>query len=236
MKRLSINALILILPAALLAGQVSIYDIQFTNNPGSDGTYPSPYRGQTVTTTGIVTAMDYVNGGFYMSEPEGGPWRGIYVQDNNREVQVGDRISITAEVAEHFGFTILRNINSLRVNTSGNPLPAPHPVSTSELAASEAYESVLVQVSNVSVTGNESQHDIAVISDGSGNCRVNNSLLSLRDERVSFINGNIYSKITGIVDYRYGEFRLNPRTLDDIVRSPLGAGKSSWGRIKFLYR
>ncbi len=236
MRRLSIYMLILILPVSLLAGQTSIYDIQFTNNPGSDGTYPSPYRGQVVTTTGIVVAMDYLNGGFYISEPEGGAWRGIYVQDNNREVQVGDRVTINGEVAENFGFTVLRNINSLRINNSGNQIPNPYPVSTSELAQSEAYESVLVQVSNVSVVGSESQHDITVISDGSGNCRVNNTLLSLRDQRNNFHSSEIYSKIIGIIDYRYGEYRLNPRTFYDLVRSPVGAGKSSWGRIKFLYR
>ncbi|MBT4132187.1 MAG: hypothetical protein HOE44_15885, partial [Candidatus Marinimicrobia bacterium] len=38
----------LLLPLFMLA-DVSIYDIQFTTSAG-DGTYPSPYAGQTVTT------------------------------------------------------------------------------------------------------------------------------------------------------------------------------------------
>ena len=45
---------------------LSIYDIQYTTNPGPNGTYPSPYEGQTVTTGGIVHGIDFNNGRFFL--------------------------------------------------------------------------------------------------------------------------------------------------------------------------
>lgn len=236
MKRLSILILLIAVPALLLAGRVSIYDIQFTNNPGSDGTYPSPFRGQTVATSGIVIAIDLHNGGFYISEPQGGPWRGIYVQENVREVRIGDYIHLTGEVSESFGYTLIRNVSELQVVTSGNQLPQPYQVSTGELAQTEAYEGVLVRISNVTVAGVDTQTDLRLVNDGSGICRINERLLSSRNERNIYMNNELYTKIVGIVDYRFGEYRLNPRNLEDFARSPVGVSKPSWGRIKYLYR
>jgi len=226
----------MLLPILLAGNQVGIYDIQFTNSPGSDGTYPSPYRGQVITTSGIVVAMDGLNGGFYLSEPQGGVWRGIYVQESAREVRVGDYISIVGEVCEHFGYTLLRNITRLEMKTSGNLLPTPSLVTTNELSVSEAYEGVLVQVTNVTVGNFDVSNDVRYVTDGSGNCGVNNSLLSSNEYKNVFITNEVYSRIIGLVDYRYGNYRLNPRNLEDFYRSPVGAGKPSWGRIKFLYR
>ena len=64
--------LILLIPPALIS-QVSIYDIQFTTDPG-EGSYPSPYVGQTVTTGGIVTATGFRGGRYFIASSQGGPW------------------------------------------------------------------------------------------------------------------------------------------------------------------
>ncbi len=231
-----IVAIIFMIPLFLYSGQTSIYDIQYTNNTGTDGTYPSPLRNQTVTTNGIVTAINYRTGGYYLSEPEGGPWRGIYVNDRNRAIRVGDLVELTGEVYEHFGFTTLRNVRELKVISSNNPLPAPTAVTTGELAISEAYEGVLVLVTNVSVTGKTEEGDAWMINDGSGTSRLGDGFIPVNDRRFTITNGESFSQVTGIVDYRYGEYRVSPRTISDLQRSTVGVSKPSWGRIKSYYR
>ncbi len=62
--------LLTVLAALLLAtglGAVTIYEIQYTANPGA-GTYPSPLFNHAVTTQGIVTASGYSGGsGYFIS-------------------------------------------------------------------------------------------------------------------------------------------------------------------------
>jgi predicted extracellular nuclease len=236
MRSLFVLLAILSVPLLAYSGSTSIYDIQYTANSGFDGTYPSPLRGQIVTVSGIVTAIDSINDGFYISESEGGPWRGIYISDNRREVIVADSVILTGEVYESFGFTGIRNVRQLKVESRNNPLPPPVAVSTGELAVSEAYEGVLVKFSNVTATGHSRHRNVWLINDGSGACRVVNGFLSDRIEVKSLITNELYSKIIGVVDYRYGEYRVNLRSPNDIMKAPLGIDKPSWGKIKSLYR
>ena len=53
---------------------LSIYDIQYTTNPGPNGTYPSPYEGQIVTIDGILNAIDFSGGRFFIIPSDGGKW------------------------------------------------------------------------------------------------------------------------------------------------------------------
>ena len=48
---------------------ISLYEIQYTDEAG-DGTYPSALNNQTVTTGGIVTAINYLGGRFFISSQE----------------------------------------------------------------------------------------------------------------------------------------------------------------------
>jgi predicted extracellular nuclease len=231
-----IIALILLLPIFLYSGQTSIYEVQYTGIPGTDGTYPSPLRNQIVTISGIVTAINHSNGGFYLSDPEGGPWRGIYINERSREVSVGDYVQLTGEVSEQFGLTTLRNIRMLEIIESDKPLPPATLVTTGELAVSEAYEGVLVQVINVKIINRSEQGSVLLINDGTGVCRMSDSFLSAFPENLSGTAGQAINRIIGVVDYRFGEYRLNPRQGSDIHSSPLGSSKPSWGRIKSYYR
>ncbi len=78
---------------------ISIYDIQYTSDPGPNGTYPSPYEGQIVITGGIVCGIDFNDGRFFITSGDGGEWNGIYVYDDDQTVAVGDSVVIEAEVA-----------------------------------------------------------------------------------------------------------------------------------------
>ncbi|MBN1948111.1 MAG: hypothetical protein JW784_00045, partial [Candidatus Cloacimonetes bacterium] len=89
--------------AGLSAVDVTIYEIQFTTSPSGD----SPYAGQVVTTTGIVTGTGFAgySDNFFISEPTGGAWKGVYIYDADQNVDLGDEIEITGTVSEYFGLT-----------------------------------------------------------------------------------------------------------------------------------
>ena len=99
----------------------------------------SPFNGQTVTTTGVVTAVD--GNGFYFQDPEGdgddNTADGLFVFTNQTPiVAAGDEISLTGRVSEFIpGGASTGNLSTsqmtafnnagITIMSSGNPLPTP---------------------------------------------------------------------------------------------------------------
>jgi len=212
--------IVLLFSCSLLSG-ISIYDIQYTTNPAG-GTYPSPYEGQTVSTGGIITGTDFSNGKFFISSSDGGLWNGIYVYDDNQNVTVGDSVIISAEVSEYYGFTELNDVNYCNIISSGNSLPAPVSATQGGVEDQEQFESVMVSVSNVAVEETYDEYGEWIISDGSGSCKIGIGFLSLQDCGFPLFLDYSFSSLSGIVSYDWGEFKLNPRSLNDIHSSPEG--------------
>ncbi|MEA1972639.1 MAG: hypothetical protein U9N34_05025 [Candidatus Cloacimonadota bacterium] len=234
MKKLLVLALLTI---TMVLGAQSIYDIQFTTDAGSDGTYPSTYEGQTVTTSGIVTAEGYADDAgikYYLSMPEGGAWKGIFVYDWTTSVAIGDQVEVTGTVVEYFGFTEITDVTSSEVLSSGNAVPAPVSLSTSEIVDGEAYEGVLVKITNVEVmsSGDYGQY---YVSDGSGECQLDDEFFKPEPTPVDVSVGTTWAQITGIVDYGYDEYGLNPRTAEDFVLENNNES-ASWGKVKSMYK
>lgn len=119
----------------------------------------SPLSGQTVTVEGVVTA-DYRTGGYngivIQTQGSGGETDatpgasdGVFVFLNGKKVpgEIGDLVSVTGSVSEHFGQTQITPAaaGDVTVVTAGVGLPAPTPLPTSVVGADrEAYESMLV--------------------------------------------------------------------------------------------
>jgi len=214
---------ILILSLAMTAlCATTIYDIQYTTNAGPDGWYPSPLEGQDVTVTGIVTGANYNNDlKFYMSDPEGGAWHGIYVYDYTVGPVLGDEVEVTGTVSEYFGLTEL-GYCTVNILSSGNPVPAPTAVSTLNLvvpAQAEPYEGCLVEVANVEVTEAQDEFGQWFIDDGSGECQVDDGFFYLDavTPPIVIIAGMTWDIIRGCVDYSYDEYGINPRTPEDLI-------------------
>jgi calcineurin-like phosphoesterase family protein len=205
----------MILVSSLLNG-LSIFDIQFTTNPG-DGTYPSEYEGQTVTTGGIVTGTDYSNGRFFIGSTSGGSWNGLYIYNNDYDVSIGDSVIVVGEVYEYYGFTEINPANSVEIVSSGNPLPTYIAVSSWEAQNEEEYESVLIQLNDIVVTQEYDDWSQWNVDDGSGNCIISTGFINLEETDLPIIMSYPFSSINGIVSYTWGEFQLNPRALDDIL-------------------
>lgn len=197
--------------------EVTIHDIQFTSAP--DGA--SPYNGQVVRTSGIVTAVDALsNAGadqrVYYLQDGSGPWNGIYVFDffdNGNVVAIGDRVELVATVEEYFGLTELKSLQSFSVTATGQTLPAAIVVETGEVA-SEALESVLVQVVNATCTEAPGGANFGIwsVDDGSGVIGVGKEMYTTTPDPAQ---GQVYD-VTGVVSYGFEAFRIQPRYAADV--------------------
>ncbi len=217
---------------------LTIYQIQYTTNPGRDNTYPSPYIGKAVVVEGIVTAVGYKSGGFFISEPSGGAWRSIYIRTNSYSCKAGDKVIVRGTVGEYFGMTCIQDITGINVMDSRRHIPLPLPVTTGQITTAEqaeAYESVLVRIQNASALNNTSTSASCFINDGSGLCSVENAFLN---EKIGAVNsGEVFANLKGIICYAYGKYSLNPRSRADIsIMAPVFNLNRSWGRIKSIYK
>jgi len=200
----------------------TIYDIQYTTNAGPEGWYPSPMVDEVVTVTGIVTGANFGHDlYFFMSDPEGGAWHGIYVYDYVAGPAVGDEVEVTGTVTEYYGLTEL-GYCTINILSSGNTVPEPISVTTLDLVVpvlAEQYEGCLVEVTNIEVVEAQNDYGEWYIDDGSGECQVDDGFFYL-DEVVPEIVitvGMEWAVIRGCVDYSYDEYGINPRTPDDLI-------------------
>lgn len=188
---------------------VPVYDIQFTTDVSGD----SPLLGQTVTTMGVVTGT-YVTGsnqhGYFIQDAPGA-WNGIHVfQGTNSNLpSIGNEVQVTGTVAEFNGLTQLTNVSTSVLNNSV-ALPEPVDISTLQLSAEEMYEGVLVRVTDVECTEQNSGFGMWEVNDGTGAAKVHGLMFSY-----GATLGGEYN-ITGVVNYSFDEFRICPRDINDI--------------------
>ncbi len=196
-------------------GLTSIYDIQYTTDPSGD----SPLLGQVVTTTGVVYAV--YGDGFAVAEASG-PWHGLYVYyPSGAMPQIGDEVQVTGEVQEYYGMTELGNYATYLVLSSGHTPYPQSDVQTVEIATgagtAESYEGVLVATHNVTVTNPDLGYGEWEITDSSGvGARVDDwasySYTPAQDDALYLVRG--------MLNYSFGDFKIEPRDDDDIVQAP----------------
>lgn len=179
---------------------VSVHDIQYSENP--DGS--SPYAGQAVTTGGIVSAVGA--DGFFIQNGIG-PWSGIFVF-SFQETNMGDSVVFSANVVEYFDMTQLSGTNSFTTLSSGNPVVKTN-ISTQQVNE-EAYEGVVVKVWNATCTDGNIGNGQFTVDDGTGDCIINPVIYEYDG-----IFGETYN-ITGPVFYSFEEFKIMPRSADDV--------------------
>jgi uncharacterized protein (TIGR02145 family) len=194
---------------------ISIYDIQYTNDPGPDDLYPSPYVGQTVSTSGIVTAIAYDGYGnnFFISSPTGGAWEGIYVYNASESPAMGDSVVLQGQITEYYGLTEVHT-PTVTIVSSGHPLPDPALINTGDLtipANAEPWEGSIVKVENVTVTIEPDAENEWYVTDGSGDGQVDDRIFSYTP-----ILGQQFETIIGALDYSWDEYGINPRSASDI--------------------
>jgi len=202
------KSLLLILAVIFALGlnaQTTIYDVQYTTEAG-DGTYPSLLVDQSVTVTGIVTAITGYS--YYIQDGDGG-WNGIYVYDDVNTPAIGDEVTVSATVSEYYGLTELGTVTSFTNNSTGNTLPNAVTLATAAVN-DEQYEGVLVYVADAECTAAPDAHGQWYVN---GDLQIDDSMYDAGSFTPTV--GTHYN-ITGVVDYSFDEFGLHPRDLDDI--------------------
>ncbi len=189
----------------------------------------SPFIGQRVTLSNVLVVAAN-NFGAYVQVHEsesgysGADYSGLFVFTPSHTLQPGDRVDITsAVVADFFGQVQLNSVTLGQVRSSGNALPQPVPVTAVEVATSgiraRALEGVLVRISNASVTavnlppgpGDAPQTNEFEVD---GALRVNDYLYLLTPFPVV---GERFASLTGVLDFRNGNSKLEPRAAADVV-------------------
>ena len=170
-----------------IAMSQSIAEIQGTGDV-------SPYAGMEVTTTGIVTSVG--TEGYHIQDGIG-EYTGIYVFDSSYTAELGDEITLTAEVEEFYNLTELKDVTAFNVASSNNPLPSPVELTTDE-AGDEAFESVLIKVSEAECTNSNLGFGEFELNDGSGPIAVDDFFYLFMANQ-----GSKYT-ITGPLFYSFG--------------------------------
>jgi predicted phosphodiesterase len=169
---------------------------------------------------GIVTGIGFNNGRYFIGDESGGPWSGLYIYNITNQPSLGDFVRLTGTVTEYYDFTEITSVSAFQVLSQNNPLPPASVIDTATLssfATAEAWESVLVEVQNVSVTQNPNVYQEFYVSDGSGECQIDNGFFSGSHTWQNIQNGTVFTSITGIVDYAFSTYCINPRSLTDMV-------------------
>lgn len=182
----------------------------------------SPYDGDDVTVTGIITAggNEYYAGTgtaqyAALEDASGGEWGGVIlygydgVLDN---LERGDSVVVSGYVSEYYGLTEVV-VNTVDFDDPGHTIPAPEEINTSDVAL-EKWEGVLVSVADVTVTDDDLGYGEWYVDDGSGDARIDD----MGDYTYSPSNGDTFLEIIGVVFYGYDNYKIEPRDNDDLMQ------------------
>jgi hypothetical protein len=127
------------------------------------------------------------------------------------DLERGDQISITGEITEYNGLTELTYITAFELLSSENDVNATALALNDFHSDAEPWESVLVELSDVSVI-EDAGFGEWLIADGSGEQIVMDNLGSYDLEIAA---GSTADALRGFITYSYGAWKIAPRANDD---------------------
>ncbi|QOR67191.1 thermonuclease family protein [Cytobacillus suaedae] len=157
--------------------------------------------GSNVTVEGVVT---HINGKNYYIQDD---TAGIVVRSSNLEANVGDQISANGVTSEFYNMLQVVTEN-VQVVEAGVGVPNPNFINATELG--EKLEGTLVALENVTVESVDGNHNYSS-KDSLGNSFVIDSDNDLVE------TGKSYDTIIGVVDYNFSEFKVMPRSTEDVI-------------------
>lgn len=205
-------------------------------NPGGTACPATIYDVKQGLVTGNVSISDVIvtgcapTRGYFVQHKAGDPdyagpeYSGIFVYApavNCASTPAGARVDIsTAKINDFYGQTQLTNA-MVTVTSMGEAAPAPVALTAAEASGTTAnpYEAVLAVVSDAQVTSNNP-------APGPGDAAPTNEFVvegTLRVNDLLFLTtplpavGTTYATITGVLDYRNGNQKIEPRSGVDLV-------------------
>jgi len=176
-----------------------------------DGTIPT---GASVTIEGIVTAEPYAfypedDLRYYFIQDDEAALSGIKVYDPGRTMKEGDEVRLTGTVAEYNDLTEILDVTEFEILSSGHTM---NPMVVTLDMDMELYESCLITIENVTVTNADLGYGEWLVSDGTND-------LVVDDAADYFYTPELdaeFSSITGVLEYSFGAFKLEPRIASDL--------------------
>lgn len=191
---------------AVTPEEVSIHDIQFTEDTSGNSTFENKW----VKTQGIVTAIH--NADFCIQQGNG-KWNGLMINTiEDQNINIGDEISIYGYVSEINSITQLQNSYDLQVLETNQPIPMPVEIGITNI--NEEYESVLVQVNNVICQSLPNNNGDWVVSDNENELTIVNKYMDF-----SPMIDQKFKSISGIAFPSKEETVLAPRQIEDYIIS-----------------
>lgn len=194
------------------ANGISLYTIQYTTS----GTGKSPYFGQVVQNYGGIVTAKY-NQGYYLQTPGYTSWGALLVYDptNAATVAIGDSIKVTSIIDEYYYMTEGTNVTSFQKVSSGNPVPAPKVLATTNDINQEMYESILVTATAPYVNASWSSTTREwMIDDLSGSATIDNQIY---DAFPTVAPAAGTYMVTGPVNYQFSAYSIEPRSAADVT-------------------
>lgn len=200
----------------------TISEIQQTNEPGDNGTYPSPYEGQEVTISNVTIGakgFDGSDSNMFAFDLNPGLWNGIYLSNAVSSANLNALVTITGTVSENSGMTEITN--AVITQVAPGPYDTASNIVTLEQmqdgAFAEQYESCLVKINNLSYNGN-TEGNYWFASDLDNNeVRIGSGFFDSTPG-----DGDEFGSISGILVYDGTNFVVHPRNNDDLVPSTPG--------------
>lgn len=200
----------------------TIYDIQMGVHP--DKTY--------VDVTDVVVTSPFVTndkgaGYFFVAEAPGGEYSGIQVYvfaDIAAELlaadklpAIGDKVNVSGQYTEFFDFSQITLAKTDNLTITGTaPVPAADVVAPADIATggakAENYEGCLVEVKDVTVTTAVEFGEFGV----TGGLLVDDFFF-VPNPGPQPAMGAAFSSIKGLLGYSFENFKLYPRSFDDLV-------------------
>jgi len=154
--------------------------------------------------------------GYWVFDGVGGPWSGLLVTvgwDDTTAFEVGDIITVAGEWMEYYCLT---EVKSTSIEDAGKTFEGEIPVNdvtAADLAKDKAeqWEGVLVRIKNVDVTEAPNQHGEFKVT---GDIMVQDKFELTYEAKV----GDKLTSVTGVLTYDYGNFKILPRSDQDIVK------------------
>ncbi|RPF54005.1 thermonuclease family protein [Aquisalibacillus elongatus] len=131
---------------------------------------------------------------------------GIVVRTNSLEADVGDKIRAAGVTDEYYDMLQIIDANAEIIEEDSSPID-PALVTSSELG--ESIEAQLVKMEDVEILSVNQYNDYTA-RDSDGEFVIDND--------AGFLEvGKTYDELVGVVDYNFDEFKLMPRSEDDVT-------------------
>ena len=145
---------------------------------------------------------------------------------------MGELVRVSGVIDEYYGVTeidVSDSVDNFNITRLGYDYDMITPIAvdsgtigTSCNFAGEAYEGVLVTLSDVEIMGEENSYGEIEIDDGSGATQLEDDLMDTAEHFAdSFCSdnyvGEVIPTLVGVVDYSWSSYEIHPRTIDDIT-------------------